>query len=127
MQAAGKRVVYLIDVPEMPVFARDCVQRTSLLPAKSLCSVTLEGVELRQRGIRSVAENLKKALPDLIVMDTVPALCNGTFPCELASSSFSFYEDSQHLSVRGATKVASELLPKIGFSHAAPSSVAWVQ
>ena len=77
--------------------------------------------------IWSMVYYLKKALPDLIVMDTVPALCNGTFPCELASSSFSFYEDSQHLSVRGASKVARELLPKIGFTHAAPNSVAWVQ
>ena len=33
----------------------------------------------------------------------------------------------QHLRVRGASKVARELLPKIGFTHAAPNSVAWVQ
>ena len=103
-----KRVFLMVDVPELPFFPRDCVERP-LFTKRTDCSVSRAAVDQRQLGLRRVVARLQERFPTLGVFDPLPLLC-GPSECTPVLPDFSFYQDSHHLSRRGSALVAARLL-----------------
>jgi peptidoglycan/LPS O-acetylase OafA/YrhL len=101
--AAGKRVVVVVDVPELPFFPRDCVR------APSLCSISVEQVEERQKIFRKIIYDVKARNPDMLVYDPLPALSNRGKAIYAFEGSL-LYRDSHHMSQWGSEYLAKDLL-----------------
>jgi hypothetical protein len=108
-----KRVVLVIDVPELPFFPRDCVKRPLIKPAN--CHLDKSTVDQRQGGLRTIVTQLQQEFPRIGVFDPLPLFC-GENGCDPVRDDFSFYQDSHHLSVRGSEKVARALVAMINAS-----------
>jgi hypothetical protein len=107
----GRRVVLVVDVPELPFLPRDCVSRP--FARATNCAVPRNVVERRQRGLRRVVARLKEDLPAIEIFDPLPTLCSKG-DCVPVRDGEALYQDSHHLSGRGSRLVARALLQELG-------------
>ncbi|MBA7472684.1 MAG: acyltransferase [Bradyrhizobium icense] len=115
--AAGKRVVLVVDVPELPFNPRYCFFQPRLSLGAPVCRIPVEQVLQRQQALRALIADLAKLSPRVIVADPLPALCPNGFCGVERSSDAPNYRDSHHLSVVGSAAVADVI-----FSAVAPST-----
>jgi hypothetical protein len=99
-----KKVVILIDIPELPYFPRDC-ERQGIS-----CSVPVDEVFARQAQHREMIASLKRDFPSILVFDPMPILCTSQ-ACSYKSGATIMYRDSHHLTLNG-----SELYGKLFIS-----------
>jgi peptidoglycan/LPS O-acetylase OafA/YrhL len=104
LEAGGKSVVLLLDVPELPFRPRDCITRT--LQAHHPCSIERSAALARQASLRAAATNVQRTHPRLRVFDPLETVCPAG-RCQINRSGLLFYRDSHHLSVRGSRIVAT--------------------
>jgi peptidoglycan/LPS O-acetylase OafA/YrhL len=103
LQKAGKKVVVLIDVPELSFIPRDCIRDPSA------CVLPIETIAERQKTFRKIIEDVKDRNPGLLVYDPLPILsrrgrCLYTFDGNL------IYRDSHHVSEWGSEYLAKDFL-----------------
>jgi peptidoglycan/LPS O-acetylase OafA/YrhL len=96
LEESGKRVVLMIDVPELPFFPRDCLRN----PLKKGCQLTRHDVDLRQSEQREIVSKLQEFHPTLIVYDPIKLFCSTEF-CGFQDGERILYRDSHHLTVIG--------------------------
>jgi hypothetical protein len=113
-----KRVLLVIDGPELPFLPRDCIKRP-YLTNYATCSIETSAVEQRQQGLRRIVRRLQERAPSLEIFDTVPLLCD-RLQCAPVVAGFSYYRDNNHLSLRGSEKIAAAVLNAI--DHAGPTA-----
>lgn len=113
LHAAGKRVVLLMDVPELPFFPKDCIARP-LAQSRHDCQLAVAAVNQRETGIREIYARISKALPDLQVYDPRRLIC-GEDVCDIKPGGELLYRDSHHLSAAGSQRLARDLLEYPGF------------
>lgn len=97
LEKNGKQVVLLIDVPELPFFPRDCFRN----PYKQKCHLTRHEVDLRQSEQRVLVEKLQQQHLSLLVYDPIELFCSKDI-CNFQVSEIILYNDSHHLTSRGA-------------------------
>ena len=103
--AAGKRVIYVEDVPHLKHLPSDCEERTALVRPQR-CEV--DRAELDQSRISYIQDlaQIKIAHPNFEIFQSEPIFCNaGT--CKAKDDGGYLYFDHDHLSIHG-----SELLLK---------------
>lgn len=110
--ASGRRVVFVIDVPELGVDPRNCVAQppltfTQRVPAR--CDHPRHIVLERQRQYRELVARIAAANPALRVVDSLDTFCDAA-TCYAMDARESFYWDDDHLSVAGSTKLLNALL-----------------
>lgn len=93
--SAGKKVVILVDVPELPFFPLDCVK------GRPNCEVPLSVVLERQSMYRKLLDKLKKEFPDVQVYDPLDLFCSGEV-CGYKRNGIILYRDSHHLTLEGS-------------------------
>jgi hypothetical protein len=103
LEEAGKRVVIILDVPELPFSPRDCLRdgRKCVLPKKEVLE--------RQSVMRGMIDNIQGRHPKLLVLDTITLFC-GPDVCRYETSGTIMYRDSHHLSPWGGANVARQFL-----------------
>ena len=109
--AAGKKVTYLYDVPELGFDIRSCVSfRPFSVTSKVTdpCAVNKDVFVSRNRAFRSKMQAVLSARPDIHVVDLATALCDEA-RCFGARDGVLFYIDDDHLSNRGAAHVVHQL------------------
>jgi peptidoglycan/LPS O-acetylase OafA/YrhL len=117
LENAGKKVVLVQDVPEMPFDAMACFDRPFSF-SKPRCALARSVVDQRQAEYRHILERLKAEHPKIVLFDSTKALCdNGE--CRIGTNSALYYRDSHHLSVRGSQRVARELLQQMAEQNSA--------
>ncbi len=109
--AAGKKVTYLHDVPELGFDIRSCFSfRPLSLASKGSgpCAVSRKDFELRTESYREMVNRILAQRPHIKVIDLADALCDEAW-CLGAKEGALFYIDDDHLSHRGAEYVVSRL------------------
>lgn len=111
LEAADKKVLVVLDTPELPFSPRDCLRQTMLgLGANaSGCVLRTEEVLARQQPYREVIRRLVAEHPQIAVFDPIPLLCPDA-ACRIQDENGMLFRDSHHLSARGSTLVARSLL-----------------
>jgi peptidoglycan/LPS O-acetylase OafA/YrhL len=107
LQSSGKRVVIIIDNPELPFFPKQCLSRPFVTP--EVCLISRADVERRQHDSRAVIDSVLKQHPGVMLFDPLGLFCNEE-TCSPIRNGVMLYFDSHHLSQRGGAEVASRFL-----------------
>ncbi|OFW87828.1 MAG: hypothetical protein A3J37_01445 [Alphaproteobacteria bacterium RIFCSPHIGHO2_12_FULL_45_9] len=107
LTAAGKQVVVLSDVPDLPYFPKDCVRKGSD------CEMKRELVDLRQRNHVEMLARLKQENADVMIFDPTLLFCNFK-SCSFKYEDTVMYRDSHHLSLKGSDVYATRFLDWLG-------------
>jgi peptidoglycan/LPS O-acetylase OafA/YrhL len=107
--AAKKRVLIVIDVPELPFLPDGCFTRPRIALSNSNCLIPISDVAARQKSMRSIFAGIAAKYPGVTIVDPLPAIC-GTDVCGPGTSTSPIYRDSHHLSRYGSSKVAQLIL-----------------
>lgn len=104
---AGKKVVFLVDVPFLKQDPKTCVQRLPFVEARD-CRYTLsEHQQLRREYLQQV-RHLQALYPDLIVYDPTPLFCNGQL-CLDQKDGQQLYNDANHISAYASKMVLNQM------------------
>ena len=112
--AAGKKVIFLHDVPELGFDIRSCFSfRPMTITSKvvSPCAVSRKEFEARAEAYRTMVNKILLERPEIKVIDLSDALCDEKW-CWGARDDVLFYIDDDHLSHRGADYVVRKLWDK---------------
>lgn len=112
LSAAGKRVVFVVDVPELGFMPGECLYSRPYQGRNARlripCAVSAADVRVRQSAYRDVVRDLAAAQSDLRVFDTASLLCDGA-RCYAESDGRFLYTDANHLGVEGSRLVGGAL------------------
>lgn len=103
LEKAGKNVILLVDIPELPFFPKDCLRHSD----QSVCHLTRAEMDARQKAYRSMIATVQKQHPHLKVFDPTELLCTEK-NCIFQTDQMSIYRDSHHLSLRGGELYAQK-------------------
>ncbi len=106
---AGKRVVLVLDIPELPFAPTICYSRPRWALAVQQCSVPAAEVARRQQAMRDAVAAISREFPAVVVVDPLTVLCDAT-TCRVGTDTARLYRDSHHLSMLGSEAVAREIL-----------------
>lgn len=110
LERAGKKIVIVADVPELPFFPKNCLSRPLKYNTLKDCFVSKQIVLDRQAQLRKGLNQIKQHHPDLRIFDPADFLCDQK-NCYAKINGVLVYRDSHHLSIRG-----SELFARHFFS-----------
>ena len=108
----GKRVVFVMDVPNAKLHPKYCLQKIyglSFFHQDLECRFTKEGYELSRSQYFNEVLRLKVKFPSLKVYDPSDIFCNGSH-CEITSGTKSLYYDDNHLSVHGSRIIIKNMM-----------------
>lgn len=105
LAAAGKRIVFLDSVPELPFNARECVHWTpnrfvSRIPQPD-CEVPRKLIEARNGEYRPYLRPVLEKYPEVIVFDPQSVMCDDR-ACRGRRDGELLYRDDDHLSMAGS-------------------------
>jgi peptidoglycan/LPS O-acetylase OafA/YrhL len=110
LAAVGKRVVLVIDVPELPFEPKHCFVQPRIRLAEQHCRVSASAVAFRQSAIRAIITDIAAMHPKTVaVADPTAVLCDLNF-CAAGTAMAPTYRDSHHLSVHGSVIAAKVIL-----------------
>jgi peptidoglycan/LPS O-acetylase OafA/YrhL len=108
LQRAGKRVILVIDSPEIAMEPRACVRQQ---PAPAACGLPVSAYRARARRYREVTTEVLREFPATEVWDLPRLLCDDRL-CHARRGDDVLYRDADHLSVRGSQWVAARFDPQ---------------
>jgi peptidoglycan/LPS O-acetylase OafA/YrhL len=112
--AAGKKVTFLHDVPELGFDIRSCFTfRPLVITHKAMdpCAVSKSDFVARTKIHRAGVDQILSVRPEIKVIDLAEALCDDEW-CLGSKNGILFYMDDDHLSLRGAEYVVRQLWDK---------------
>lgn len=113
--AAGKHVVYVIDIPELGFDPATCLDvrpfRLSSVPVKNPCAVLRADVETRNKEYRELVMGVLKDFPTVKVWDPTKKLCDDQY-CWAVREGQLLYRDNNHLSESGALWLGARYVPE---------------
>lgn len=105
LTAAGKRVVFLHAVPELPFNARECVawnpNRFVSRTPRPDCRVSRAQSDARGEEFRPLLARILAKYPQVAVFDPVPLMCDAV-ACYGRRDGMLLYRDDDHLSLDGS-------------------------
>lgn len=101
----GKKVVILVDTPELPFLPRSCLRA---LPAER-CRLARDDVLSRQAELRVGLQRMVQKHTEVALFDPIELFCNNSY-CTFESEREMYYKDSHHLSMVGSKLYAGRLL-----------------
>lgn len=110
---AGKRVVYVFDVPELGFIVSECFdyRPLSLKNPRVSCTVSKEAYDSRNAAFKLLVREVLSEFPSVKTIDLSTALC-GEEVCIGAVGDRSLYLDDDHLSDFGARFTVNKLARK---------------
>lgn len=117
LTAAGKRVIFVHQVPEFGFYPPFCGRRPIPLndwqETNDRCFINRGAVEKRQQEYRHLFDSVKRAeLSDLLVVDPVPIFCDEK-RCGLKQGSTYLYRDDDHLNHEGAYLLSKKIIAEL--------------
>jgi len=109
--AAGKKVTFLHDVPELGFDIRRCFSFRPLYISPNethSCSISRAAFEKRTSAFKTMVNKILSQRPEVKVIDLAKALCDEK-RCYGSKNGVLFYFDDDHLSHRGSAYVISKL------------------
>ncbi|WP_338414121.1 acyltransferase family protein [uncultured Sphaerotilus sp.] len=108
LQRAGKRVILVIDSPEMAMEPRACVRQQ---PAPANCGLLVSVYRNRAQRYLQVTAEVLRQFPAIEVWDLPRLLCDDRL-CPARRGDDVLYRDPDHLSVRGSQWLAARFDPQ---------------
>lgn len=99
----GKRVIILMDQPELPFFPADCMR------GRVGCTQARDVVLARQAQYRTIVSHVSHRFPELLIFDPLNLFCD-TQRCGYRRGDLILYRDSHHLSMPGSRAYARAFL-----------------
>lgn len=112
LEIVGKKIVIVLDVPELPFFSQDCISRLySSKKAKNFaCFISKKTVLTRQKKLRLMLTKIQSSHPNIKIFDPLNFLCNED-KCWVKRNDILVYRDSHHLSLSGSELFAAHFIP----------------
>ena len=105
----GLRVVFVLDVPELPFEPSSCIARPALRSqVRTPCSFPRADWDKESAAINRDIRAVAADFPNVTVFDPATVLCN-RYDCQAVRDGNLLYTDSHHLSLAGSTLVGGEL------------------
>jgi peptidoglycan/LPS O-acetylase OafA/YrhL len=109
---AKKKIVFVLDVPELEFNPKACLNRPWRLigqsSAKMPCAVPRSQVDSRRKKYLEIVNTVLSDFPNVQVLDPIPVLCDNAY-CWAVKENKMLYIDSHHLSIEGAIYLAEHL------------------
>lgn len=115
----GKRIVFVLDNPELGFDPKSCVDSRPFRlgsPIRRPCTVSRSVFEQRNAGYRALVSRVLQDYPNVILSDSAAALCDEA-NCWGMRDRVVLYRDDDHLSLAGARLVAETLLRQLAGSR----------
>jgi len=119
LRAAGKEVVLVMDVPELPFHPKDCIARPGSVLFRRSCELPRHVADAREAGFRQLLARVASSNPGVVVYDPTSLICD-TAACRFESTDVLLYRDSNHLTMTGSEHVAADLLAWLSRRSAEP-------
>ena len=103
-----KKVVLIIDIPELPFMPIDCFRN----PKEEICKISKTEVLKRQSELRRLIAQLKEANVSIKVFDPINFLCEDEF-CSFYKNDSILYRDSDHLTLKGSDLIGKAFYKEI--------------
>lgn len=113
--AAGKEVIYLVDVPELYFDPQECFSRPLELPghkARFPCAISRHDFESRNSEYHQLITEARLAFPNIKFIDTYKHLCDEKL-CYAIMNNELLYKDRDHLSAAGSRYLAQKIAKEI--------------
>lgn len=110
LKQAGKKVIFLQDVPTTPFFGDKSMPRPFFETAfpvcvfdEHVCTYPYENMKNAQINYRRVVQAIHGIFPDVLILDPVPLFCDeGSGLCLSHPSGKVVYSDEHHISIGGS-------------------------
>jgi peptidoglycan/LPS O-acetylase OafA/YrhL len=114
LQGAGKRVIFVLDVPELGFNPEECVigRPLGLRTVRRPCAVTRSLVDQRNARYRALTMALQQRLAGLELYDAAAPLCDREL-CKASLAGQLLYSDANHLTIAGSRLVTAPLASMI--------------
>ncbi|WP_298623117.1 acyltransferase family protein [uncultured Legionella sp.] len=113
MVLAKKRIIFIIDNPEIDFDPRKCISRpNNPLKKPPDCSIPKNQYDERNKTYRELVLRILKEYPEVTVFDAAAYLCDKE-KCWAKINNKVLYSDSNHLSREGARYLSRELIKVI--------------
>jgi peptidoglycan/LPS O-acetylase OafA/YrhL len=109
LRAAGKEVVLVMDVPELPFLPKDCIARPGTALFQRSCELPRQVADARETEFRQLLARVASGNPGVAVYDPTSLMCDRSV-CRFESTDALLYRDSNHLTMTGSEYVADDLL-----------------
>lgn len=105
--AAKKKVILVIDYPEMSVDPHSCIRRPDAeAPLVTKCATPQSWVDMKAEAYRRIMFSVLAAFPNVGYIDIAPAFCDGV-DCWAMKGNVLLYRDGDHLSHDGSLYFSS--------------------
>lgn len=107
---AKKKVVLIVDEPELPFDIDSCVRdyiKNSFIPSR--CILTRQQYENRTKLYRQMLSDVKEKYPSVLIYNNTSFFCNSK-TCQFLIGNRSLYRDTDHLSVFGSKLAGGEFI-----------------
>jgi peptidoglycan/LPS O-acetylase OafA/YrhL len=115
---ANKRVIYVIDIPELGFSPETCAIRPWKISneiTKSPCTVQRDGIE-NHKIYRELIKSVLNEFPQVTIWDTTGAFCDETY-CFAIKEKKMLYRDDNHLSEIGSLYLGNYLNEKYSLGN----------
>ena len=117
LETAGKKIVLVVDIPELPFLPKKCLSRPFNHHTPIDCFVSKQIVLERQDELRINITKLQRQHPRIRVYDPIHLLCDEK-NCHAIVNGVLVYRDSHHFSLGGSALFAKHFIPWL-YSNAA--------
>lgn len=114
--AAGKKVIFVVDVPKLNDDPKLCVARILQDKPFSECKMEKKSVLAKEQKYRAIVKELKRRNPRLSLFYSSDVLCDHQY-CYGRDAKNVFYYDPHHLSVSGSKKILEKIFFRDGESN----------
>lgn len=108
-----KRVILLLDVPQLPINPKNCLKSRPFQKAAGICSFPEDKKKANDDQINEVIRKVAKKYPSMEVIDPSKAICNEG-RCTIGDGHVIYYRDDNHLTDIGSDLVAKQILHEAG-------------
>jgi len=109
--ALGKKVVFVIDVPEFGINPESCiVSRPVAFRNQGMpnCVLSRELVDRRQREYRELVARIAAQVPEVRIYDSLPMFCNAEH-CVPKDGGHVYFYDNNHVNLSGSARLLTDL------------------
>lgn len=110
LQSAGKRVVVLLDTPELLMDPRACLSRGWPFGIKCQVDMPLQDVLARTRSVDDAMDALQRRFPTVVFFDLRSGLCD-ELVCRASGRDVLWYATRDHLTPAGSVQAVQPLAP----------------
>ena len=122
LEASGKRVVLVMDLPELPFLPQDCIRRPASQFFSRQCELPRSVVDARQADSRAMLRRVAADLPGTLLFDLTAQLCDKSV-CRFETGNTLLYHDTNHLTPTGSDMMGRAMLQFLDTAPAQAMSV----